>query len=262
PEAPMRRFRAALLFTPLLLTLFVQGQPAKLGVELGPNRAAWQVAPYQGKLDVVTVNADGRPATAVGPNGLVLTTAAPVGQESELVVRFRITLPKGQGSGLTVVAGQKKPGDSAANALSLQLHVHPSPEPETLTWSLAPLPGEKQGLAGSYVARTLPANRLLLPEMTPPRIEQDYAAQPTLTRRWLTLRYELRKNAARVWLDGLLLREARHPDMDTAGFVRLNLSSGIQVAEAALSPLPPLDARFETVALDDYLNTAQFKGEA
>ena len=131
------------LFAPLLLTLFVQGQNTKLGVKLGPNEAAWQVAPYQGKLDAVAINADGRPAAAVGPNGLVLTTTAAIAQDTELFVRFRITLPKGQGSGLTVVAGQKKPGDSGANALSLQLHIYPSPEPETVTWTLDPLPGEK-----------------------------------------------------------------------------------------------------------------------
>jgi hypothetical protein len=258
----MRRFCAALLFAPLLLMSFAQGQPAKLAVELGPNRAAWQVAPYQAKLDAVAITVDGRSATAVGPNGLVLTTSAPIAQESELVVRFRITLPKGQGSGLTVVAGQKKPGDSAANALSLQLHVHPSPEPETLTWSLAPLPGEKQGLAGSYIARTMPANRLLYPELTRRRLEQDFAAQPTLTKRWLTLRYELRKHAARVWLDGRLLREARHPKIDTTGFLRLTLWNGVQVAGVALRPLPPEDVRFETVELDHYLNTDKLGGKA
>src|SRR5258708_623047 len=130
---PMRRSCAALLFSPLLLTLFVQGQNTKLGVKLSPNEATWQVTPYQGKIDAVAIDGDGRPAIAVGPNGLVLTTTAAIAQESELFVRFRITLPKGQGSGLTVVAGQKKAGDSAANVLSLQLHVYPSPEPESVT---------------------------------------------------------------------------------------------------------------------------------
>src|SRR5262249_28634843 len=43
---------------------------------------------------------------------------------------------------------------------------------------------------------------------------------------------------------------------------RLNLWNGVQVAEVALRPLAPLDPRFETVGLDDYLNTAKFKGEA
>lgn len=257
----MRRFAAALFFAPVLLTPLAQGQTTKLGVKLGPDEAAWQVAPYQGKLDAVAIEGD-RPATAVGPSGLVLTTAAAIAPESELLVRFRITLPKGKGSGLNVAAGQKKASESAANALSLQLHVFPNPEPESVTWTLGALPGMKQGLAGNYVARTLPVNRLLLPEMTRRRIEQDFAAEPTLTKRWLTLRYEFRKQAARVWLDGRLLREARDPAIDTAGFLRINLWDGVQVAEVALRPLPPEDARFETVGLDHDLNTDRFKGEA
>src|SRR5262249_6031087 len=70
------------------------------------------------------------------------------------------------------------------------------------------------------------------------------------------------QHAARVWLDGRLLREARHPEIDTTGFVRLNLWNGVQVAEVALRDLPPEDRRFEPVELDHDLNTAQFKGEA
>ena len=216
----MQRLSAALLST-VFLTPFVQAQDAKLAVRLAPNAAAWEVAPYQGKIDAVTIDGDGRPASAIGPNGLVLTTTAPIKKDVEVFVRFRVTLPKGQGSGLNLVAGQQKAGDSAANALSLQLHVYPAPEPETVTWTLSPMPGEQQAVAGNYTARTLPANRLLMPEMTRRRIEQDYAAEPTLTKRWLTLRYQLRQHAARVWLDGRLLREARHPKIDTSGFVRL-----------------------------------------
>jgi hypothetical protein len=257
----MRRL-SAVLFVTVLLTSSSQAQDAKLAVTLKPSAAAWQVGPYQGKIDAVTIDGDGRPVSAIGPSGLVVTTAAPIARDSEILVRFRITPPKGQGSGLTFVGGQKKAGDNAVNPLGLQLWVHPTPELETVTWTLSPMPGEKQGAAGSYTARVLPANRLLLPEMTRRRIEQDFAAEPTLTRRWLTLRYELRKNAARVWLDGRLLREARHPEIDTIGFARLTFWNGIQLAEVALRDLPPADPRFETVDLGHDLNTAQFKGEA
>lgn len=258
----MPRLSAALLFSTLPFSLLAQAPDAKLAVALGPNAAAWQVAPYQGKIDAATVKDNGRLASAIGPNGLVLTTTAPIARDTEVFVRFRITLPPGLGSGINVLAGQKKAGDSAANALGLQLHVYAAEEPESVTWTLNPMPGEKQGMAGNYTARTLPANRLLMPDLTRRRIEQDFAAAPTLTKRWLTLRYELRKNAARVWLDGRLLREARHPDIDTTGFVRLNLWNGIHVAEVAIRELPPEDPRFETVGLGHDLNAAQFKGAA
>ncbi len=261
----MRRSAAAVLLLPALMALLAQAQTPKLAVRLGPDASAWQIAPYQGgKIDATTVDVGGTATTAVGPAGLVLTTAAPIARDTELRVRFRIAVPKGKGTGLSLTAGQKKPGDAAANALALQLHVHPASEaePETLTWNLGAMPGEKQGAAGSYTARTLPANRLLLPDMTRRRIEADYAAEPALTRRWLTLRYELREHAARAWLDGRLLREARHPDIDTHGFLRINLHHGVEVAEVVRRELPAEDPRFETVALDHDLNTSQFKGEA
>jgi hypothetical protein len=256
----MRAFVA--LIVPVILAFPARAEDTKLAVKLGPDDA-WQVAPYQGgKIDAVNIDGDGRPAAAVGANGLVLTTKAALARDTELLVRFRITLPKGQGSGLTVVAGQKKPADSTANPLGLQLYVHPAPDTESVTWTLSPMPGEKTGPAGNYIARTLPANRLLMPEMTRRRIEQDFASEPTLSKRWLTLRYELRKNHARAWLDGRLLRESRHADIDTTGFLRLTFLNGTQVAEATLRDLPAEEPRFETVRLDHDLNTAPFKGEA
>lgn len=256
------RLLSAALISNVILTSLATAQSPKLAAKFEPNAAAWQVGPYQGKLDAATIDADGRPATALGASGLVVMSAAPIAKDTEIFARFRITLPKGQGSGMNMAAGQKKLGEMNPNAMSLGLHVYANPEPETVTWSLSPIPGEKQGASGNYFARTLPVNRLLLPELTRQRAEQDYAAEPTLSKRWLTLRYELRKNAARVYLDGRLLRESRHPEIDTTGFIRLNFFHGVQLAEVGMRDLPPEHPRFEKVGLDHDLNTAQFKGEA
>ena len=82
-------------------------------------------------LDATTIDADGQPATAVGPSGLVLNTTAPIERDTELVIRLRINPPQGQGSGLTIFPGQKKPGELAAircfcNCTSIP---HPSRKP-------------------------------------------------------------------------------------------------------------------------------------
>ena len=110
----MRRLSAALLLPTVILTFFVQAQDAKLAVTLGPNAAAWQVGPYQGKIDAVTIDGDGRPASAIGPNGLVVTSAAPIAKDTEVFVRFRITLPKGQLSGLNTKSLRKTADDVEA----------------------------------------------------------------------------------------------------------------------------------------------------
>jgi hypothetical protein len=247
----------------VIVTPFVRSEDLKLAAKFGPNQDAWKLTPHSGKINAPTIDGDGQPVSAIGPSGLIATTAAAIAPDTELFVRFRIVPPKkGQGSGFSLVAGQKKPADYANNALGLSLWIHPSPEQETLTWSTTPMPGEKHGLAGSYISRHMPANRLLMPEMTRQRIEQDYAADPTLTKRWMTLRYQLRKDSARAWLDGRLLRDTRFPGIDTAGFIRLTFSHGTQLAEVSLRDVPPVGERFEQVELNDYLNSGQFKGDA
>jgi len=234
-------------------------QETPLAVKLGPDATAWDVGPAQGTLAVTTIDAAGTPATAVGVSGLLLTTKSPIERDTELTVRFRLTLPPGLGTGMNVTAGQKGPAESMANPLAIQFYVYPNPEPpESVTWTLAPMIGETAGYAWSYYSRTLPVNRLLMPEMTRQRLEQDYAAEPTLSERWLTFRYELHPHSARAYLDGRLMRESAHPEIDTRGFLRLNFWNGTQVAEVSLKELPPADAKFETVGLEHDLNTHKF----
>jgi hypothetical protein len=143
----------------------------------------------------------------------------------------------------------------------MSLTVYPGADPENLTWYLQPLPEKKDVLGGNYVIRNLPKNRLTWPDLVRRRVEADTAAEPRLTQRWITLRYQLRKNEARVYLDDRLLRGASHPKLDTSGFVHLTCTRGVEIASLAVVPLAPADRRFETVPLDGYLNTDRFRGD-
>lgn len=254
--------RLTLFMFLLAWTAAAHAQDAPLAMKLGPDPAEWQVSPYQGgKLDSVTIDADGVQATAIGPNAMVLVNQTPIEKDAELFIRFRVVHPKGQGSGLTITAGQKTPGDTAANPLALQLYAYAAPEQENLTFNLSPLPGDKYGLSGNYTSRSIPLNRLLMPDLTRRRLEQDYASEPALAKRWITLRYQFRPHSAQAWLDGRLIRESTHPEVDPRGFVRINLWHGMQVADVSLREIPPVsDPRFETVQLDHYLNSAEFGG--
>lgn len=234
-----------------------------LAAKLGPAPDAWQIGPYQGAmLDATTIDADGVPATAVGPTGIVFLNKNPIEKDAELLVRFRVTLPvKTAGSGLYLWAGQKTFGGVEGNPLAVQLHVYPSPEPESITANLPPLPGDKHGFAWNYTSRQIPLNRLLMPELTRRRLEQDFASEPTLAKRWLTFRYQFRGNSAQAWLDGRLLRDSTHPEIDSRGFLRLQMYHGVQIADVSLRDLPPSDnGPFEMVGLDHDLNSAEIAG--
>src|SRR5437899_12669567 len=104
--------------------------------------------------------------------------------------------------------------------LQVYMTVPARPDPESLVWYLQPLPGKKDAAAGNYRIRNLPKNRLTWPDMVRRRLEADTAAEPRLTNRWITLRYQLRKHEARVYLDDRLLRAAGHSTLETAGLVQ------------------------------------------
>src|SRR5262245_18941680 len=96
--------------------------PSELKAVLAVDAAQWQAGPVQGvSLDLTAVDGEGRRAVAVGPNGLVLTTAAPLPDDAEVVARLRFTSPKEQGSTVYVFGGLKKPEDRGENPLHMGL---------------------------------------------------------------------------------------------------------------------------------------------
>jgi hypothetical protein len=233
-------------------TTILDGKPAR-----------WSLGPVQGgKADHTVADIDGKPAVVVGPNGLDLTTTAAIDHDVELIARLQFTSPQDKGTNVHLFAGFKKPTDQPASESFLGLGVYPGPDPQSVVWQLNPLPGRKDAAIGNYTVKNLPRDRLTWPEMTRRRVEQDTAAEPSLSRRWITLRYQFRKNATRVYLDDRLLREGRHPKLDTTGLVRLRLYNGMRLASLALRDLPPEDPRFDTVPLAGYVNAGTLMGRA
>jgi hypothetical protein len=238
-------------------------QEAGIAAVLGGKPASWQLGPVQGaKADHTVADMDGKPAIIVGPNGLDLTTTAAIDRDIELTARLQFTSPQDKGTTVHLFAGFKKPTDQPASELFLGLTVYPGPDPQNVMWQLNPLPGQKAAAVGNYTVKGLPRDRLTWPELTRRRVEQDTAAEPSLPKRWITLRYEFRKNATRVYLDDRLLREGRHPQLDTTGLVRLRLYHGMRLASLALRDLPPEDPRFDKVPLGGYVNAGQLMGKA
>src|SRR5262249_50659026 len=144
---------------------------------------------------------DGEPVFRVGQSGLTLTSKQKFIAETELRLRFRVTSPENKGSYLTVRPGLPRPDSPTTNPLHVYLTVPAGPDRESLVWYLQPLPGGKDAPGGHYKIRNPPKNRLPWPDMVRRRLEADTAAEPRINDRWITLRYQLRKNEARVYLD-------------------------------------------------------------
>jgi hypothetical protein len=235
---------------------------SELSPVLFPKSSDWRMDGYPaGKTDLVVALVDGQPVFRVGHSGLHLTSKKKITGEVELRLRFRMTSPEDKGTYLVVRPGLPKADSPATNPLYVHLAIAAGPDPEYLTWTLQPMPGKKAAVAGNYKIRNLPKNRLTWPDMVRRRIEADTASEPRLTKRWLTLRYQLRKKEVRVYLDDRVLRAAGDPALDTSGFVKLAVSRGVEIGSLSMVPLPAADGRFETVALEGYVNADRFRGE-
>jgi hypothetical protein len=225
------------------------------------STSQWSVARYSGSSnDYRLVELDGMPVLCAGPNLALITSVTNLPVDTEVTVRFRIAPTGGVSTYCSFYAGLKSAGDYAGNPLTLGLQGPTAPGNDTLYWSTPAVPGQTYGLYGGYTVRTLPRDRLSWPEMVRARVEQDVAALPALTSRWLTVRYVLRQSEAQVWLDGRLLREVKGIGIEPEGLFRIMLYNGDQLASVRMRRLPPKDPIFEPIPLDAYLNASQIKG--
>lgn len=231
----------------------------ELAPVLFPATSGWQMVSPATKTDLVVAMVDGQPVFRVGTTGLTLTSREKTSSDVELRLRFRMTSPDDKGSSLSILPGLAD-AKQAVSPLRVTLSVAAGADPDSLVWNMPPMPDQKAAGIGRYGAGTLPKNRLTWPDLVRRRMEADTVAEPRLTQRWLTLRYQLRKNEGRVFLDDRLLRAGSHPKLDTSGFVRATFTRGVEIASLAIVQLAPADRRFETVGLEGYVNADRFRG--
>ncbi len=229
----------------------------KLETILGSATAEWRVGHYSGTTDdFKLVDMSGQPVLVAGPNAAVLASVNKIVADSEVTIRLRLGAADGKPTSVYCSAGAKTVDDLSHGPLFLNLYVAPGTEQETVVCQMPGLPGESQGVYFPYTARFLPKNRLTWPEMIRSRVEQDVGSVPSLGKRWLTVRYVIRKNSAQVYADGRLLRDAKGIGIEPEGHLRLSVFEASQLASIRIRKLPPEDAVFETVALDHHVNAS------
>jgi hypothetical protein len=210
--------------------------------EIVGGSTEWRIGRYQGAADDYTLKDEaGRLLLIAGPNATVVTSLNPVTADSEVTFRVRVGAAGGKATSVYFTAGLKNADDSTYGPLFLNLHVPAGAELESVICQMPHLPGESQGVYVPYMVRLLPKNRLTWPEMVRVRVEQDVASVLPLDKRWLTVRYVIRKNAAQVYVDGRLLREAKGIGIEPEGHVKLTVFEGSQLATLRVRPLPPED---------------------
>jgi len=235
----------------------------KLTTILGSSPTEWQITRLQGTEDDFKVgDIDGEPALSGGPNVAVLTWMKPIAAETELSLRVRLSPPEGKAAYLHIMAGLKKPEENGDNPLQINFQRLTYGDPHAVLYSLPTIPGRTQSDYGYYKVAGLPVNRLTWPNMVRARVEQDAAVSPPLTRRWITLRYVIRKNSTDVYFDNRHIRRVPASLIDGTGLIRLRVYDGAHLASVRVKPAIPEVPHFEMVPLGDDLNATQIKGAA
>jgi hypothetical protein len=234
----------------------------RLPAILGSPASEWKIGHYSGTTDdYKIIDVEGRPVLVGGPNAATLGSLKRVEADSEVVVRLRLGAAAGKATSVYFGAGLKNADDASHGPLFLNLYVAAAPEQETVVCQMPSLPGESQGLYWPFSGRVLPKERATWPALIRTRVEQDFAVVSPLGKRWLTVRYVIRRSAAQVYVDGRLLREAKGIGIEPEGHIRLSVFEGSQLGSIQIRKLPPEDPDFETVPLDYHLNAASIRGE-
>ncbi len=224
------------------------------------NPDVWNITTiYGGELDAKYSSTETRNFISIGSRGMKITSTEPipVNSEIELVLRFA----SDKQTYFSIGACLKSPDDPGQNnPFTLGLTLYPDKNQPYIMWSLPPLPGEKYGLYGTYLVKTLVKNRLNWPEMVRKRFEQDISSAVPLGKKWVSVRYVIKEHNIQVWLDDRMLRETSSETFNTRGFFRIHLYPGIDIASIKIKSVRDY-GNFVLVPIDGYVNTSSFPGK-
>ena len=119
-------------------------------------------------------------------------------------------------------------------------------------------------ITGVYRPHFAVERSLAWPEALRRSVEADMVASAPLAQRWVALKMVLRPGGYEVFLDGIPLAQVTREGLETQGFLRLNLTAGVQLAPLEIRKAAPADARavFQPVSLQSILNASRIDGQA
>ncbi len=216
--------------------------------------APWTFTDKLGKPGRFLVgNAEGVPVLAVEGASLFArsTVSFNTGSEVTALVRF-----EGDASaGSLKISSNPEGSTNTHNEISLSLVAGSAPD--VVRVILKGAEPRDYLTQRTYKARWISGCRLGIPEDIRVRVEHQIASLPTLDRKWLKVRWQLREEGTRLYVDDRVLWES---PSNTAGRFSLEMTKGVELALFQGVPLKPAPAGFEPIALDGYVNAAQLDG--
>lgn len=251
----------------MLLGAFAQEQEQKqsplLSAVLGGDSAAWTVTAQNGSpIEYTIKEIDSRPTLLTEGNNVAVTGKTQYSPNTEILLRFRLTPPRGQGASLTVKAAI--PSSDDIKQAPLEFGVSVGGGSDEMSWHAtdpAPKDPKKTSVNGTYNLKGIKGRSLNWPEDLRKSIEHDMASLLAVEQKWLTVRYVLRKEAFRIYLDDRLVIDRAKPGLNVSGMVRVDLSPHVQLALVQVRPFDEANPVFETISIHGHLNASRIDGK-
>jgi hypothetical protein len=235
--------------------------PEQLSQILGADLAAWKISgPYGRPANQTIETVAGRPVLVTHEASTFLTGLTSYPPDTEIAVRFRMA-PADRLTQVVIQAALQNPADVKETGLRVTLRARP--RDNTLSWQVTdPLAANPQRpfVYGTYHVRGVAARSLNWPEQLRRLIESDSASLTPLEEKWLNVRYQLRPESFRVYLNDRLLLERAAPGLKVSGSLRLTLGPNVQLASIRARPLAAINPLFEPIAIDNHLNAVRIDG--
>lgn len=222
----------------------------------------WKVTDQKGaSLECKTRQIDNRTVLLTETNHAAITGAIRYEPNMELSIRFRLVPPSGVSAGLTALAAVNPNGDTNKQT-ACKVTISAQGGIDKVNWGFTGI--STNGLkSGTHNLRGIPERSLSWPEDLRKLIEHDMASLPSLSEKWMSVRYTFRKDCLRAYLNDKLIAEEPEQRLTESGLLhlQLDLSPNLELESIRAQSLPDSDI-FVPVYIDGSLNTSQMDGKA
>ena len=111
----------------------------------------------------------------------------------------------------------------------------------------------KQYVNQTYFTRAYDAVQPTWPDSVRIPLERDMNSLPYSQDKWLHLRYQMRKDRVRVWVDDRLVADRTDGSLRTSGQLQVSLMPGTRLADMTVHAIPAVPDAFETVPMNGYV---------
>lgn len=244
-----------------------EGSTASTQLEqiLNSELPAWKVTDRNKRPKQCTIELiDGLPAVATERNEtVILRRTTTFGPDTEIAVRFRLSpYPKGRAALSINMPSTNIMNDAERGIWFSANHLDGS---ATIACSSAdPSLAEERTKyrRGAVTFNGAIKRSLNWPEDLRKIVEKELSDLQEPNESWMTVRYQLRKDSIRIYVNDHIFLDHTADKFDPSGMLRIHLSGGARLASVRARRLPSIKPVFEPVSIGHHVNASTLSGVA